>query len=317
MFSKSLRFLSAFILLLSFFACSDDDPKPVDSQMKATVAGKAWVSDEAAMIQTSNFYRIRALAEDGSMINLRMFSITPGEYIIKDLPSYPYALNKALFIPADWQTSNDQIYTTDLFSSFASLGIQVPFTNIGGNITITEYQENNKLVSGKFKLVLLREKAEPDETGSIYDEVAIEGSFTRIPLIESPANSGSARLNGEDFNPSKITGGVAHENTGFHLLAPGKVITVTVPRNVVPGTYPIDRESWGTGFFDGLFKTEEGPPNNVTLYHSSSGTITITEHDRLTDRLAGTFSFSAAQEGVEETQYEITEGAFDVTYTGF
>ena len=306
----------ALILFVCCVACSKDEVGPSEGILTGKVGGKAWKSAEAVVLFSDGYVKIRARAEDGSLISLNIRRTSPGDYATGSVLDNQYDQNKAIFVPADWQSGNNY-YT--LYSTRVSSIVGVPHdqTNAGGTITITNYQESSKLLSGKFKIVAVRRIINQSGGFSHFEDLEMEGAFLNIPVLETPEGKGSASINGLAFNPSLSRGGSSIQNIGFIGEDSKQSIIITIPANVVPGTYKLDHEPWGTGHFHGLYKIDGGPSSNTGQYHARNGTVTITNHDLLRDRLAGTFWFDAAKDGEDEIQYKITAGTFDVSYPGF
>ena len=86
-----------------------------------------------------------------------------------------------------------------------------------------------------------------------------------------------------------------------------KKITIGLPTDVPAGTYEIVAD---IDTYEGIFSDSA---NNI-LARANSGSITIISHDISAKTINGTFNFIASLSGNAASQFEITEGAFNVNY---
>jgi hypothetical protein len=86
-----------------------------------------------------------------------------------------------------------------------------------------------------------------------------------------------------------------------------KKITIGLPTDIPAGTYEIVADN---DTYKGIFSDSA---NNI-LARANSGSITIIAHDISAKTINGTFNFIATLSGNTASQFEITEGAFNVSY---
>ena len=142
------------------------------------------------------------------------------------------------------------------------------------------------------------------------------GTFTdEIGNGESSSSSGGfyAKVDGVEFQeefvssaaetstaPGTVTILAVRNNTEF--------ININFPQDITPGDYEFDS-------FGGI--SAQYALNQTTTGYLGEGVLTIISHDTVTGEVTGTFSYTANQlfptPGAPES-FEITEGAFDVTY---
>lgn len=166
-----------------------------------------------------------------------------------------------------------------------------------GEITITEIDYSNSLISGSFNFTAYNSSGEVKEfTNGIFQNI----QFTK-------ADEFFAKVNGVEFVDVQIVPGI--NNFGWiGLLARDQQnaeIFVAVRYNAVPGTYSLNQNSSFTSF-------DYSP--SFQDFHYGEGTITITLHNPETNLLMGTFSCMALPEFDGVDTYQITEGRFCVTY---
>ena len=87
-----------------------------------------------------------------------------------------------------------------------------------------------------------------------------------------------------------------------------KVVMLTMPENVVAGTYDFQ----ATGSYLGSYAGGSGLSGSIFL--STSGKLTITEHNTTTKVIKGTFFFEGKDQLGGAPNAQLTEGAFTVQY---
>ena len=131
-----------------------------------------------------------------------------------------------------------------------------------------------------------------------------------MPIDDDPGTTGgntfSAKIDGVDWMPASITGFEAYGSLLLNAAASGNTssIGLNVPSNISPGVYDLD---WNTDIF-GQYNI------GISVFmQSTSGTLTITQHNTTTGLIEGSFSFDAEELAGTETA-EITDGEFSITY---
>lgn len=85
-----------------------------------------------------------------------------------------------------------------------------------------------------------------------------------------------------------------------------KKVSLTVPANITPGSYPLD--FFGMVYFGFYY------PDTSNFLVSDPGTITIIENNLTSKRIRGTFDFNAEPLNVGTSMSILTNGYFSVKY---
>lgn len=122
----------------------------------------------------------------------------------------------------------------------------------------------------------------------------------------SSTNQFSMTVNGVNTEPSTINvqeaggvvvcTGIVNANTSY---------TISTEDGLMPGTYAIDADTP----FDILHSDD----NNATFYASYSGSVTVTSHDTVNNRIAGTFNCTLTRVNPAATK-TVTNGQFNFSY---
>lgn len=172
-----------------------------------------------------------------------------------------------------------------------------------GQLTITEIDEVNQMVSGTF----IGDLTAADGSSIVMTE----GVFNDVPYTTT--NTSTSYVNAhiglvdytssEAYSVNEMNGQItihSHNNDGDTL-------SLSVPQDILTGAYPVSE----TGNYTAKFKSSNPLTGEITTYTTvdNSGSITITE--RQANALKGTFSFSVASENGEVLQ--VTVGEFNVS----
>ena len=168
-----------------------------------------------------------------------------------------------------------------------------------GAITIIEIDETNKTITGTFSSKVVSDDATSMEI--------TEGSFNKLPYITAPESTLSAKIDGETFTATTAVGQTSMGMIVLNgqALNGSRIITLSFGDDIATGTYPLE-ELGGD-----IYATYTV---NMESFVSSSGTLTITKHDKSLKRVEGSFSFAASDFFEESGEVNITEGTFAVTY---
>lgn len=128
-------FLPLLFTAITLISCKKDEPIGQGSnplprgKIHATIGNKAWDANLVAFAVVNGRLKISANPQDGSILEFDLNGIKPGQYLIVDT------------------SSSKAVYTTDsvVYNSQSSYK---------GNVTITNYDTLNGLISGTFNLVL-------------------------------------------------------------------------------------------------------------------------------------------------------------------
>ncbi|TDD93889.1 DUF6252 family protein [Flavobacterium cellulosilyticum] len=319
---NSLVYIYIFLTIIApFFLNSCGSNEPVDSNFKNTnsgttagifkvdIDGKTFVAASVQALVNDNYISISGLkTPSGEMVQITLpapFNKV-GTYSWKSVNGAGGIIG-LVYIP----TSGAAPYIS---SSKGSGGAS---DNIGytdtASITITKIDIVNNKISGNFQFTGVKFK---DLTGtSIETKILSNGSFTDVTFTKDipvpiTNNSFSAKLDGSVFSPVYID---ALNSTGnINIIARrGTVETIGLSflNTIAVGTYPLDS-------FIGNYKAGYIKNNNIDgsgIFSVNTGSITITSHDKINKKVAGTFKFSAISLIVSET-HNITEGTFSVSY---
>ncbi|MGB0897431.1 MAG: hypothetical protein ACPGU9_04325 [Flavobacteriaceae bacterium] len=144
----------------------------------------------------------------------------------------------------------------------------------------------------------------------------LTGTFTdEIGEGDSNSDSGGfyAKVDNAEFIEDSVTSAVETSTTPgtISVLAVRnntEFINVNFPEDITPGEYDFD--SFGD-------ISAQYALNQTTTGYLGEGVLTIVSHDTVTGKVVGTFSFTAIQlfpTPGAPASFEITEGAFDLTY---
>lgn len=216
--------------------------------------------------------------------------------------------------------SGNNTLTNGQFTRSGEASFNSTISGGGGMLDITEFDEENALVSGTFEFNGVRPTGEFDEEGNpINDSQFVsEGIFTAIPisfdLPNNPTNSFAALVDGTPFTPTAIV--------AFETITNGVSTLRIIARDGVSGaslsfSFPIAIN--GNQNFDIIpdinsvtgqyILSDEADPIFI-----ADGTLLLANSPQL--RMAtATFNFTALDfTGQDERNFEITEGSFSIVY---
>jgi hypothetical protein len=181
------------------------------------------------------------------------------------------------------------------------------------SITITKIDLVKNLISGTFQFTGVKYK---DLTGaSIETKTLTNGSFTDIAFIKdipvsTPTNSFLAKLDATMYTPIYIDAMISSGNVNV-IGRRGTVETIALsfPTTIAVGTYTLN--SFVGDYKAGYIKNNNSDGSGI--FSVNLGSMTITSHDKINKKVAGTFFFSSNSLLVSET-HNITEGIFSVSY---
>jgi hypothetical protein len=265
-------------------------PPAVTGNFTAEIDGAKFIANKTAAASRSlNVIAITGQATDGESIVLR----------VADSGVHVYSLGVN-------SVTNVGGYTKD--SSTAYLTIQGNNgSESGGTLSITSIDTVQKTMSGTFSMDVYR--------GYDLDHKAItEGVFTNISYATQalpPASANDSfmvKINGTQFPVYSITGLstlgtislVANDQSLTHT------VSISMPATITAGSYT----------FTPFVLNYLGQYNIDSSYLiSSSGTLTILEHNTTTKRIRGNFSFTAAElPGTGTQTATLTDGYFSIRY---
>ncbi|HEV2832432.1 MAG TPA: DUF6252 family protein, partial [Hanamia sp.] len=178
-------------------------------------------------------------------------------------------------------------------------------TESGGTLSITSIDTVNKKMSGTFSIKVYRQLDSKQKN-------ITEGIFTNISYATEPLPPSNAsdtfrvKVDGAQFSTFSVMGLAVFGklNISASNQDVSKTVGLSFPADVIPGTYTFS--SFGPDYI--------GQYNLGTAYMSaSSGTLTILEHNTITKRIKGNFSFNA-EELLGTKKATLSEGYFSITY---
>jgi hypothetical protein len=291
-----LLVLIVFASVTLFQGCSKDDettttpPPPVTTGglLTAKINGAAWApsADSSSAALMNGEINITGVASDGKTITMTLTDTVTGYY---DLG---FSGNSA----GVYQTSPTGGSSFD--SNFG------PWDSTVNYVHITSIDKVNKKMSGTFAF-----KATNTSNG---DSVTIsQGAFNNLPYLTSIVSTGNnsftVTIDGSVFVPSLISGVVSGSN--INIIASdstgSKSVGLYLPETITPGTYNL--QAFGT--YNAQYN-----PNGSTFLAVDSGTVIVTEHNTSTQKIVGTFSFTATEFPTGPLTANLTNGGFTIYY---
>jgi len=294
--SKIFQCLLLLTALTALAACTKDDPEPeaetaAEGTMIALVDKSEWISEAPAVYIYYGEITIHAIGSDDTAITIYLNNDDVGKYDISGVPT-TFSINIGVFTPANAGPANPL---------YASTYVEQAVT---GEVDITEIDQVNKTISGTFHYKAARMIPE-------VSEVEVKGgSFTKIFYSDVPGlpagSSVSFDVNSLAFRPVQMAVVNSLDNLVLNVAGAGnKSLTLTIPASTTTGTF--DLGPIGSSYSATYV-------SNSMTYESTSGTVTITEHDQEKKRIKGTFSFTAELFPQGGESIAVTEGSFIFSY---
>jgi len=298
------------ISIVFFTSCipnptEDPDPPvpPFISHFKADYSDQTFYGTTTQAIVNEDFLSITALKGTGEFFQITLPNPEVGTYTWGQFDT-----STAGFVMIFSQGSGNIPYISarDDVGAYANF----PDYTDTAQLTISSIDTINKRVTGTFKFTGVRLA----ESGATVDtKVFTNGSFALQYLEEGPPgpanNTFTAKLDDNLFTPTAING----INTSGRLSLIGRrgsveTIGLTLINTIAPGVYDLDF----TGDYVGQYIVDATPQGSS--FAAEQGTITIISHDTATKHIIGTFDFTASSFLVPGVTYDVSEGAFDITY---
>jgi hypothetical protein len=327
---QQLNYLNiALVFLFALLTSCEDDveinigniQEPVTAEFQVDFDNQTWIADRTTAIVGDNETIITGYKDnDQQKIVITLKESEVGSYI---------------FSP------NTEIGKIEYFESSTAEPFTTEFSNPIGRVDVTSRDMVRKLITGQFFGILHRLTQQLDNQGNpildnqgnpvFNDETKsfTNGIFNNIVFttedIEDPDpdnNEFFVKLDGTEFVETTLTA-EKEQISGVDIITiratrsgSNEVIVFQLPADIVTG--------------NNLLVGSTTDPANETVanyrilsliqtYVPTSGNIAvpllqISLHNITTNRIEGTFSFSAIQEGGTAT-HEFTEGSFAITYT--
>jgi hypothetical protein len=270
-------------------------PGGVTGDMKGKIGGVQWVANKAAgAARMQGLINITGMSTDRKIITITLTDSGVHRYILSDM-----TINAAALI--DSSEANPMTYTTNQGT--------YP-TDAGGEVKITAIDAQKQTISGTFFFKLFREMDGARKT-------VTEGSFTNLKYTTvMPPSAASdtfrVKIAGASWAPASVTGlSVPIMNqiaVNATSATASKTVGLVFPNNIAPGSYTLD--FFGLTYI-GQYNPDSNPANSKV---STSGTLTILEHNTSTKRIRGNFQFIAEEMTNPQNFVNITDGYFSVRY---
>jgi len=294
-----------FLLLTVFISCQKEisfEPGQnggggtgVNGTLKMKIDGKQWVADKGAGASMMvGLINISGLSKDGKSFTITLSDTVARMYILSNVittidSSHAAALYDSVVDPND---------------SWSTVAGDNP-SQAGGWVNIAKIDKVKKTMSGTFQMKLYKEM---DSTTVMITEGVFENLSYAITLPPASAtDTFRVKIDGTSWTPGSIAGVNSFGSISVvaNEITLSKTVGITMPSDITPGSYTFDALG---GQYIGLYN-----PNTTTTLASSSGTLTIIEHNKTTKRIRGNFNF-VAQPILGGAGSNLTEGYFSVKY---
>lgn len=175
------------------------------------------------------------------------------------------------------------------------------FTNPNGDgkITIRDYNQEGQTASGSFEFMAIQEGV---DTIAVQNGLFYQADIRRLLddsiAIDPNTNAGTfiCLIDDNPFNPFSVSALLATDMINVKGFNINKSISIKVPFDVEPGSYPLPSNGFSLSYED-----ENG------FEDSNSGNVIVFSHNLILKKIKGTFFFLTESKVV-------TLGQFNVTY---
>ena len=285
--------MATFVLAACHKETSVETRQGLAGNFTAVINGVQWMaadSTEAVSI-LDGLINITGVSADNKQLSITLNDTIPGVYTLNQSST-------SLALYADNDSSGVYAFTTNQGTDT---------TQAGGIVTVIAIDRVNKTITGTFSFKTYRD----------YDQHQVtitQGNFYKLSYVTSlpPAANGdtiNASIDGTNWSGQSITAAAV----GSQLAISGselngtQAISLIMPLNVAPGSYPLD---YTGGTYIGLYN-----PLSTSSFASSSGTLVILSNNPSTRQVSGNFQFLATDiSGAGSTTHQVSNGYFDVRY---
>ena len=265
----------------------------VTGEFKAKIDGTPWTANKiSGASRFSGLINLTGVSLDKKTLTITLTDSGVHRYILDDM-----SMNAAAYI--DSNLTDPSAFTTNQ----GTLPGQA-----GGEVNITSIDTVNKKMSGTFSFKVYR------QSDGLQRDFT-EGTFTNISYAISlpPASTTDTfrvKIDGVQWIPPSILSAAAGPSIAINgnNLTVSKTVAIICPVTIIPGTYTLD---FFSGTHIGVYNPDADPTHSRA---STSGTLTILEHNPATKRIRGTFNFHAEELLNPAAFSELTEGYFSVRY---
>ncbi len=295
---RSINHLVFLLLTMLIISCQKEVNVELGTQgipgisgtLKMKINGSQWTASRGAGASIiAGYTDINGISADGKSLSITLNDTVPGTYVLDQISFNVAALSDSVDLGGLAYTSNEGIDTT----------------KAGGMVIVTAIDKINKTISGTFHFKAYR------EFDSKQKQVT-EGVFDKLPYVSTlpPASLTDTlhvKVDNVDWTAKSITGTLSGTDifiTGSELDV-SKLLVLSIPSNTTPGTYNLDAL---TGTYIGIYS-----PVSTSIMTSSSGKITVLEHNITTKRIRGNFNFIAIDRATNKSS-QLTAGYFSLVY---
>lgn len=293
--SRLTRTILFLLMTPAFFACqkeiSDETATGGNAKgkLRMKIDGKQWEADSYASASIlAGYIVITGISSDKKTFMIQLEDEGATTYTLDQQSMHAAALT-------DDNEASPVSYTSNQGQSTA---------DAGGTVVVTRIDQQNKTISGTFTLKLYRDL-------DSKQLVLTEGVFENIPYeTQLPPNTGAnanltVKIDGSSWSGKSVSG-MAVQGTLMITateLDLSKTVGLTMPATITAGSYTFENDPILGVYIKG-----------TTNLASSSGTLTITEHNTSTKIIKGTFAFKASDLLGSANTAQLTEGSFTVQY---
>ena len=263
--------------------------------LKMKIDGKQWVADKAAGASLMvGMINISGLGNDKKTFTITLSDTVARTYVLSNvITTIDSAHAAALY---------DSVSATN--DSWSTVAGDDP-SMAGGWVNIAKIDKVKKTMSGSFQFKMYRET---DSSTVVITEGVFENlSYATTLPPASATDTFRVKISGSSWTPASIVGVVNFGSISVvaNEVSLSKTVGITMPANIATGSYTFD---FLGGQYIGAYN-----PNPTTTLASTSGTLTILEHNTSTKRIRGNFNF-VAEPVLGGTGVNLTEGYFSVKY---
>ncbi|RYY30726.1 MAG: hypothetical protein EOO04_04035 [Chitinophagaceae bacterium] len=291
-------------------------PNAATGKLTMTIDGKGWVADRFAVASSDQgITAIFGQNTQGKSLVITLMGATTGEYVLDQ-----NSLHAAAW--TDSTETSQVAYTTNEGTSQS---------DAGGKVNVVKIDLAKGTISGTFRFNLFRDMDNGRKT-------VIDGIFQDLPLNGSATGGGNtgggntgggntgggntgggnngggvatgntmtATIDGAAYTPQLVTGSAIQDRlvlTGIDSDGT-KMISLQISAALNPGTYSLDGASGNIAFYNAA---------PLEAYIASSGKLIITEHNKSTRHIKGTFEFDGKNPLTNGTK-KLTKGSFSIGY---
>ena len=268
----------AFLMLFIFYGCKKTAVTTAAAGgFTAVVDGKSWVATDSSISVSflNGILTISGQSNDGQTITI----------LLDDTVQRPYTLNENSVSMATYFDVQDN---STLEFRYLSTNQSYNSTLSGGAVLLNEVDNINKTISGIFSFNLYIDSGN-------YRKVVTEGSFTKLPYINSlppvsATDTFTTQIDGAAWTAQSVS--LNNNLNGFFLITGSSLDASESVGIYVPIAPCANCDSlYYLSYFFGQFNSRNSSEFNE--FGSTTDSLTIFEYNLVTRRLSGKFNFNA------------------------